>query len=128
MQKYELGYKRRWKKGCWSSGLKNPYISVFLGDGFGQLNYSSDITNLSSAWVQMQAFRLQDFNNDGYIDILTGSGSTSTITLPAVILRGLGGGSFSGVQSIGSGGYETTFAINDFNNDGRMDVVSGGRY
>jgi hypothetical protein len=106
--------------------LKNPYISVFLGDGFGQLNYSSDITNLSSAWVQMQAFRLQDFNNDGYIDILTGSGSTSTITLPAVILRGLGGGSFSGVQSIGSGGYETTFAINDFNNDGRMDVVSGG--
>ncbi|HVZ39404.1 MAG TPA: FG-GAP-like repeat-containing protein [Candidatus Kapabacteria bacterium] len=65
-----------------------------------------------------------DFNNDGYMDIaMQGSNSAGT-PIQQVYLNG-GGTSFS-LSWSGTGVYNGSLAIGDYDNDGKLDLVSTG--
>jgi hypothetical protein len=93
-------------------------MSILLGDGLGSFSpflgntipiYSSDVS-------------CGDFNNDGNKDLAVNSGTS------IVILRGLGTGSFSLVNTLNFGFYSSVFSgfkTADINNDGRSDLIGG---
>ncbi len=83
-----------------------------------QLGFADNHQSWSSAWG--------DFDNDGDMDVLVGSSSSSYHKL----MRNNGDGTFTNI-TIGSGfdglnGQSIEWNTRDFNNDGYLDIIGGG--
>ncbi|MCB0352638.1 MAG: VCBS repeat-containing protein [Bdellovibrionales bacterium] len=130
-------------------------ISVFLGQGGGGISYTTDYTigssvssisdvadlngdgiddfitrfglstnsvYLGGSLSQTFSYRTMlsgDFNDDGVLDLIGVGASTTDLLL------GDGNGEFSFSQTITSSGFHVNTFIDDFNNDGELDVLVG---
>jgi hypothetical protein len=89
-------------------------FTVLLGDGNGGMTkVSPDISNP----VTPLAVRLEDFNGDGALDLLS-CGSSVYLRLNS------GTGSFGTALAVSAGGVSQGVTVADFNNDGKLDVAS----
>lgn len=95
-----------------------PYLSIFFGDGSGNFPRSQ---NPGLGDLRPRHLKLADLNKDGHLDILVGAGfGVDTL----VWLLGDGLGNFSAPSSFFFGAaLMMGFNLNDFNNDGNLDVV-----
>ncbi len=98
-------------------------VQVFFGNGSGSLAVSSTVTYCSStpgtAAETPASLLVQDFNNDGFPDILA-TGSAGTLCL----LLNDGTGHFAKATAIGtSPGVASITATGDFNGDGLADIA-----
>ncbi len=85
-----------------------------VGDGaFTEINGGFAQSAQSVAWG--------DFDNDGFLDILL-VGSSS-----AKIWRNRGDGTFTNLGLTLTADYSTIASVADFNSDGRLDILLGGR-
>jgi pimeloyl-ACP methyl ester carboxylesterase len=91
-------------------------VSVLLGNGNGTFqsaaNYAVSAPN---------DIALGDLNGDTYLDIVTPSDASTSIR----ILFGNGNGTFQSATSISVGDITRLIAIDDLNNDGRLDILAG---
>jgi hypothetical protein len=95
-------------------------VSILLGNGDG----SFTVTAASPISVGMDpgALAVGDFNHDGKLDLMVANSGDKTIT----VFLGKGDGTFT--QAAGSpmsvGAAINTFAVGDFNGDGKLDVAA----
>ena len=102
--------------GC-ASSCTNGAVSVLLGNGDG--TFQTAVSTSTPYPLDFPAsLALADFNGDGYLDVVSGSGS--------VLLLGNGDGTFQSPITLGAFGLGVAAA--DFNGDGKPDlaVASGG--
>lgn len=95
-------------------------ITSGLGGSLGTGTFATQ-SSYSTGPAQRQ-MTSGDFNNDGYLDIVTGDGLTQSIS----VFLGQGTGSFSSAMSQSVGAAVSTLATGDINNDGVLDLVTGG--
>jgi hypothetical protein len=104
----------------------NAYdVSVLLGNGDGTFQAATNI----GVDGNPQSVAVGDFNGDGTLDL----GVTSNIYDyygwnyygRANVLLGNGEGTFSALPTTDLRGYYTSTAVADFNNDGKLDFVTG---
>ena len=95
-------------------------IQVFFGDGQGHLTSSSTVNFCTTSDSESPASLLvQDFNNDGFPDILA-TGTSGSLCL----LLNDGTGHFATAASIGTSLFFSSLtAAGDFNGDGLADVA-----
>jgi hypothetical protein len=93
------------------------FVSVFLGDGKGDLSQLQPFSVTGINYIQSA-----DFNADGKLDLyLSGPNNTD-------IYLGNGDGTFNPVSNSFNSGFYGTAAIGDFNNDGKLDLAQTGNY
>jgi hypothetical protein len=92
-------------------------VAVLLGNGDGSFQ-SPVVTTLS---ISADHIAAGDFNNDGHLDLLIGSGDG--VGPQTLVLLGKGNGSFQPPQVVVP--FEGILATADFNGDGRLDFVQG---
>ncbi len=98
-----------------ATGNNNLEVAILLGNANGGFNaptaFNADDANSIS---------IGDFNNDGNKDIILKTFRA------ALILPGLGNGSFSAAINVDLGGigYSKSITVTDFNNDGLLDFTS----
>jgi subtilase family serine protease len=104
----------------------NIYITENNGDGtFGAPAKIDDVSGSISD--RTRGIALDDFNNDGFLDIVTGSGTNGEIYYYQN--RADGSDTFEAKMVIGSivaSGYIMDMAVADFNDDGNRDFVVSG--
>ncbi|CAF3251064.1 unnamed protein product [Rotaria sp. Silwood2] len=94
-------------------------IGVLLGYGDG--NFSNQMTYTTGISSIPIAVAVGDFNNDSRLDIVVVNSGTDNIG----VLLGYGDGNFSNqmTYSTGNSSGPIALAISDFNNDSRLDIV-----
>jgi len=94
-------------------------IGILLGYGNG--NFTDIITYSTGDSSGPWGIAAGDFNNDNQPDIVVTNSVTNTIG----VFLGYGNGSFTTITTYSTGEYSApqSIAINDFNNDSRLDVV-----
>jgi streptogramin lyase len=94
-------------------------MGVLLGYGNG--SFASQTTYLTAFDSLPQAIAVGDFNNDGQLDITVANTGTNKIG----VFLGNGNGAFSNqtIYSTGSNSNPMSIAIDDLNNDTRLDIV-----
>ncbi len=113
-------------------------ISVLLGDANGDGGFGSP-TNYTLPGQEVQSAVIDDFNNDGKLDIVASSSSfaTGTTTYSLSYLQGSGNGTFAAAQSVqvtppasfkASAGTAPYFGFisADLRGNGTKDVVTSG--
>jgi hypothetical protein len=92
-------------------------VTLFLGDGTGNLVPDGDITRLGSAI----SIAVADFNHDGILDVAISDWRASTVT----VLLGAGNGSFRRTWSfpLKEQGKVAHISTADFNKDGIPDLA-----
>ncbi len=106
-------------------------VSVFSGNGSGGFQLTSSyVTGYLAGSIV-----LTDYDGDGNLDILVGQGDARLIapdydTQHIDFLLGRGDGTFRGLSSSSAGpNTSLTFvAAADFNDDGKIDVITNNRY
>ena len=68
------------------------------------------------------ALAVGDFNNDGKLDLVLASDSSSSL---GAVMLGKGDGTFTLGPALPSGAYAVSVAVGDFNGDGKQDLVLG---
>lgn len=103
-------------------------VHVQLGNGDGSFQppvfYDAGVAGSAGQVV------LADFDWDGHLDIALTATSLGNSPLGLAVLRGRGDGSFTAAQRFATGTYERTnssLIVADVNNDGRPDLIVGGR-
>jgi hypothetical protein len=125
------------------TNLNGEVYSLFHNEGGGQFTYASHTAGLRSATIGHSAWgtAFLDFDRDGWVDLVTANGNVNPSVaqdLPGVtyeesksLFRNLGGGKFEDVSS--KSGAMTVqkasrgLAVGDYDNDGKLDVVSVNR-
>lgn len=104
-----------------------PYTTTFESPEVFSTSPRSFDTSISTS-AEGGAFVIApaDFDNDGKLDVIMGNFDDEELSLYLNSSNGTGNIDFATpiTQSLGHGAYE--FAIADFNNDGKQDVVAGG--
>jgi flagellin len=102
-------------------GVNQNRTLTYLGNGNGTFQ-GPRTSILTGGWAPGGAATvLADFNNDGVLDLISSTGSSSTMTV------GLGNrdGTFSSGTVVNSFGIlQVTFTLDDFNKDGNLDVIA----
>jgi hypothetical protein len=108
-------------------------VSVLLGNGDGTFQPSREYTLSSSLLgLGLAPFSLEtgDFNQDGKADIVASNSVTNNIS----VLLGKGDGTFQPTKTYPLltlntvGGIPFATAVGDFDEDGKLDLVTGGSY
>ncbi len=111
--------------GSGNSDSSTPGIYVFKGDGDGGFTDVSASSNLPTQG-KWRGVAVDDVNGDGNIDLAATSGYGSSYGIH--VYTGDGTGTFTD-NSVGLPGNENTDSsviFSDFNNDGDLDVATGG--
>ncbi len=90
---------------------------LFLNDGSGNFTANAAQPTLSFGSTPQQSF-MEDFDNDGFIDVLISGTTTQRLH------RNNGNGTFTQVAAPGWTGTWISFACGDLNQDGKIDVYS----
>lgn len=104
-----------------SGGFGDKLISAALGDGSGAAwtPWDSGLAENGEDWG-MFATDLADFNNDGYLDIISQSfGGGNGVR----VYRNHGDGTWSQAWASSDGNVNYTLETGDFNADGNMDFI-----
>lgn len=98
----------------------NSKINIFLGNGNGTFAAPTSIaTTANHQWLD-----IGDFDNNGLIDIVTISSASGAVT----VHLGTGTGTFSaGVSYATNHAEKQVVTTGDFDGDGNLDLVAGGR-
>ena len=101
-------------------------LRVLLGDGSGQ--FAGGLVS-QPAGAHPSTFASADFDEDGNLDLLVGTGFSGGANLPGrlIVLRGRGDGSFDDAVTLTVSGGNVTPVVADMNLDGHADVVVGTR-
>lgn len=111
-------------------GGMNPAAidELHRNNGDGTFTNVAEEANLAGGYHQSWSSAWADFDNDGDMDVLVGASSDEEGSHK--LMRNNGDGTFTNVTD--GSGYDTFFPMNiehvahDFNNDGFVDVMSGG--
>ena len=100
--------------------------SVALGDGSGAFTQISDLI-MPGGNVAMG-----DMNGDGILDMVLRTVASDGVTQNIQVLLGNGGGTFQSPLVLPGGSYSSKFQLDqlqlgDFNGDGKLDVIVGGK-
>jgi hypothetical protein len=101
-------------------------VSVLLGNGDGtfqkEMEFSvGEPSRAPYAAGQPAAVALEDFNLDGRLDVVVGSGNPDG---SARLLLGNGDGTLQPVSDYGTGSDPKMIAVGDFNHDGKPDLAA----
>ncbi len=128
-----------------NDGKPDAFVTAMIGDTFPLYqnlgNQFADVTNTSGLTVptiRLTAWSngIVDFDNDGWKDLFAACGAIldnameiegNPYPLPNLLLRNLGNGQFSDVSQasgIANALPHRGAAFGDFNNDGRVDIVT----
>lgn len=94
----------------------NNTISVLLGNGSGNFSVQAPIT----VGVGPHSIAVEDFNRDGYQDVVTANWDDDTLS----VLWGNGKGNFSLQSTLPVGQTPSFLVVEDFNQDGWPDLVN----
>ena len=103
----------------YGTGNATATATAVLGDGHGNFTAAAS-TDIGQGPTTIP-IAVGDFNADGILDVVTGSGSTANESL--TISLGKGDGTFSAGQNVSIGTFNTFFVVADFNKDGIPDVA-----
>ncbi|MHB1959876.1 MAG: FG-GAP-like repeat-containing protein [Acidobacteriaceae bacterium] len=115
-----------------STQAQTGEVTIFLGNGDGTFTTGASYVNISGSGHMAT----EDFDGDGNLDLILGSGdngvySSGTYTKGVFqFLMGRGDGTFAGAptyQNVAYGGLNSiapTFAVGDFNGDGKPDILT----
>ncbi|MHB1795681.1 MAG: FG-GAP-like repeat-containing protein [Acidobacteriaceae bacterium] len=115
-----------------STQAQTGEVTIFLGKGDGTFTTGASYVNISGSGHMAT----EDFDGDGNLDLILGSGdngvySSGTYTKGVFqFLMGRGDGTFAGAptyQNVAYGGLNSiapTFAVGDFNGDGKPDILT----
>ncbi len=95
-------------------------IDIFLANDEGTF---SSVTSFSTGYGSKPgSVAVGDFNNDHQLDIVVANANSSNLG----VFIGYGNGTFSAMISYltGSGSVPQTVVVDDFNNDGRLDLIA----
>jgi hypothetical protein len=96
-------------------------IFFFAGDGAGA--FTSNQLAASGGPTRCLGKDAGDFNNDGNLDFVTGGSTSGAVSY----FQGLGNGAFNNAVSVtmsGVGSYQYSVIADDFDNDGKIDILS----
>jgi hypothetical protein len=97
-------------------------VRVMFGDGQGDFGQATFVDVGDHPW----SVAVGDFNEDGKLDLATGTMGDYTSIGPSVaVLMGNGDGTFETVKSIPTGWAPKSVAVGDFNADGHLDLGVG---
>ncbi len=101
-----------------TNGNNHDFVSVILGNGNGTFSAKTEFATAN----QPSGMGKGDFNSDGKIDLVVANSGANIFSL----LLGNGDGTFT-VSAFGTGhpsGYTPSYTnVNDFNNDGKLDIA-----
>ena len=113
-----LGALGTWGE-CHSGGTP---LSILLGNSDGTFQKAMEFAVASqSSSVRPVEVSLGDFNLDGRLDVVVGSGSRDAIIR---LLLGNGDGTFQTPTTYGTGAEPYVIAVGDFNHDGKPDLAT----
>jgi hypothetical protein len=91
-------------------------VRFFRGSGTGRLGAAMESNGGDGV-----AIRAGDVNGDGVLDLATGNGASSSVS----VLPGVGDGTFGGAAQFPAGDTRT-IAMVDLDGDGHLDLLAGG--
>ncbi len=101
--------------------LGESALAVMLGNGDG--TFQPPVTANPGPFPTPNCFQAADFNNDGILDIVSGTETNSSVGTPISVFLGKGDGTFkppvSTTALLGLGGL----AVADFTGDGKLDLA-----
>ena len=95
-------------------------LSVFLGFGDGTFGPATNFSLAGAGISSWFSLGIGDFNGDGKSDLVAGG----LFGRDAIVLLGLGDGTFSPATVVDTAGGGRDLKIGDFNGDGKLDLVA----
>lgn len=121
--KLDLVVVGNWQDGQWCP-LNQVSVSILFGNGDG--TFQKHIDSWIEAMYRVPDLRISlavgDFNLDGSLDVVVGTGDYKTGSVE--VLYGDGDGTLQGSNGGQIGGYPGPIAVGDFNKDGRPDLAT----
>jgi hypothetical protein len=97
-------------------------VDVLLNSGTGTFG-TAQAYNAAGA---VNAVAVGDVNGDDHLDIVTANIDWGSYSRGVSVLLGHGDGTFGTPQTYALGGSPNSIALGDFNNDGKLDIVTAG--
>jgi hypothetical protein len=98
------------------------HVDVLLNTGSGAFGAAQPY----DAAGAVLSVAVGDVNGDGHLDIVTANGDWSNYSRSVSVLQGHGDGTFGTAHVYPVGGNPNSIALGDFNNDGKLDIVTTG--
>ncbi len=95
-------------------------VQIWLGDGASNYNWTG--VDYPSVLTNVVDITVGEFNQDGLLDLAVVGGPSPNYVV--AVLLGNGNGSFGAPTSFPIGDDPRDIAVADFNNDGRLDIIT----